>query len=69
MVEILEKTKPLIDVFSSLDASNPIVVAGIPAYNEEKTIARVVLDAQKFASMVVVCDDGSTDLTAQIAER
>ena len=42
---------------------------GIPAYNEEKTIARVVLGAQKHADIVIVCDDGSTDLTAEIAER
>jgi len=46
-----------------------LVVAGIPAYNEEKTIARVVLGAQKHAHVVVVCDDGSTDLTGEIAER
>jgi glycosyltransferase involved in cell wall biosynthesis len=45
------------------------VVVGIPAYNEESSIARVVLDAQKFADAVVVCDDGSVDLTAKIAER
>ena len=47
----------------------PFVVAGIPAYNEEKTIARVVLQAQKYAKRVVVCDDGSKDLTGKIAER
>ena len=47
----------------------PLVVAGMPALNEEKTIARVVLGAQKHAHIVVVCDDGSTDLTGEIAER
>lgn len=46
-----------------------LVVVGIPAFNEEKTIARVVLGAQKHAHVVVVCDDGSTDLTGEIAER
>ncbi len=46
-----------------------VVVAGIPAFNEEKTIARVVLEAQKYADIVVVCDDGSADMTAKIAER
>jgi len=46
----------------------PFIVVGIPAFNEEHTIARVVLEAQKFASKVVVCDDGSTDYTAKIAE-
>ncbi len=46
----------------------PFVVVGIPAFNEEHTIARIVLEAQKFADKVVVCDDGSTDYTAKIAE-
>ena len=47
----------------------PLIVAVIPAYNEEKTIARVVLQAQRFVNKVVVCDDGSRDQTAEIAER
>lgn len=46
----------------------PFIVVGIPAFNEEHSIARVVVDAQKFAGKVVVCDDGSTDYTAKIAE-
>ncbi len=46
-----------------------LVIAGIPAYNEEKTIARVVLSAQKHAHIVIVCDDGSSDLTGEIAGR
>ena len=51
------------------DLQEPLVVVGIPAFNEEKTIARVVLEAQKHAQIVVVCDDGSTDMTGEIAER
>jgi len=51
------------------DLSKPLVVAGIPAFNEELTIAKVVLNAQKYADIVVVCDDGSKDCTAEIAER
>jgi glycosyltransferase involved in cell wall biosynthesis len=46
----------------------PFIVVGIPAFNEEYSIARVVLESQKFADKVVVCDDGSTDYTAKIAE-
>jgi glycosyltransferase involved in cell wall biosynthesis len=46
-----------------------VVVVGIPALNEEKTIARVVLESQRYSNIVVVCDDGSEDLTAEIAER
>ena len=49
--------------------AKPFVVVGVPAFNEERTIARVVLGAQKYADKVVVCDDGSSDLTAEIAER
>ncbi|MGB9774852.1 MAG: glycosyltransferase family 2 protein, partial [Bacteroidota bacterium] len=47
----------------------PFVVAGIPAFNEERTIASVVLKAQRYVDKVVVCDDGSTDMTGEIAER
>jgi glycosyltransferase involved in cell wall biosynthesis len=49
--------------------AKPFIVVGIPAFNEENSIARVVLESQKFADAVVVCDDGSRDLTAKIAER
>jgi cellulose synthase/poly-beta-1,6-N-acetylglucosamine synthase-like glycosyltransferase len=49
--------------------AKPFVVVGIPAFNEEKTIARVVLQAQKYADKVVVCDDGGSDLTGEIAQR
>ena len=54
------------------EASNevkPFVVVGIPAFNEEKSIARVILRSQNYADKVVVCDDGSTDLTPKIAQR
>lgn len=46
-----------------------MIVAGIPAYNEEKTIAKVIMLAQKHVDEVVVCDDGSQDMTAEIAQR
>jgi len=52
-----------------LGKPRPLVVAAIPAFNVEKTIARLVLEAQKFVDVVLVCDDGSTDCTAEIAER
>jgi glycosyltransferase involved in cell wall biosynthesis len=48
--------------------SKPFVIVAIPACNEEKTIAKVVLLAQKHADKVLVCDDGSNDMTAEIAE-
>jgi len=47
----------------------PFIVALIPAYNEEKNIAAILLETEKYVDKIVVCDDGSTDRTAQIAER
>ena len=47
----------------------PRVIVCIPAYNEEKTIAKVIIGAFRFASKVVVCDDGSTDMTSEIASN
>lgn len=41
----------------------------MPAFNEESTIAKVVLGASKHVDSVVVIDDGSGDYTATIAER
>ncbi len=67
MVEI-EQTRKLLKNLG-VEKSGLLVVAGIPAYNEERTIARVVLEAQRYANVVVVCDDGSDDLTGEIAER
>ena len=49
-------------------SKKPLVVACVPAFNEEKTIAKVVLLAQKHVDKVVVCDDGSSDLTGEIAK-
>jgi glycosyltransferase involved in cell wall biosynthesis len=51
------------------EEARPFVVVGIPAFNEEKSIARVILQSQNYADKVVVCDDGSTDLTPLIAQR
>jgi hypothetical protein len=68
LVEI-EQTRKLVNEVVVGGTSNLLVVAGIPAFNEAKTIAQVVLAAQKYANIVVVCDDGSSDLTGEIAER
>jgi glycosyltransferase involved in cell wall biosynthesis len=52
-----------------MSSHKPFVVACIPAYNEEKTIAKVLLKTKKYVDKVIVCDDdGSTDMTAEIAE-
>ena len=41
---------------------------GIPAYNEEKNIAKIIVNSKKIADQILVCDDGSTDSTTAIAE-
>jgi glycosyltransferase involved in cell wall biosynthesis len=51
------------------DIAKNLVVVGIPAFNEENSIAKVILQAQKHADIVIVCDDGSADMTGEIAER
>ena len=45
------------------------VVIGIPAFNEEKNIAKIIVKLQKVADVIIVCNDGSTDLTREIAEK
>ena len=50
-------------------STRPFIVACIPAYNEEKTIAKVIIKAMKHVDKVIVCDDGSADMTGEIAER
>jgi len=52
----------------TIKSSNPYVVACIPAFNEEASIGGVVVRAKKYVDRVVVCDDGSGDLTGEIAE-
>ena len=47
----------------------PSVIAGIPAYNEEKNIAQMVLKAGCHVGKVLVCDDGSKDTTRVLAKQ
>ena len=44
-------------------------VIGIPAFNEEKNIAGILIKLKKISQNIIVCDDGSNDLTAKIAEE
>jgi len=45
------------------------ITVGIPAFNEEKNIASIIQKLSKVADTVIVCNDGSTDNTAKIAEK
>jgi len=69
--------KPIFAIFISLTGLFSIpgfdfvpltTAAAIPAFNEEKTIAKIIIRAKGQVDMVVVVDDGSQDDTAQIAE-
>ena len=44
------------------------ITVGIPAFNEEKNIASIISRLKDFTDSIVVCDDGSSDMTAKIAE-
>jgi len=45
------------------------ITVGIPAYNEEKNIASIIVKLKKIAQKIIVCNDGSTDLTGEIAQK
>ncbi|HDI31777.1 MAG TPA: glycosyltransferase family 2 protein [Thermofilum sp.] len=45
------------------------VIAVIPAFNEENTIARVIVSTKRYVDEIIVVDDGSKDLTKDIAEE
>ena len=44
------------------------ITVGIPAFNEEKNIASIISRLKVFTDSIIVCDDGSSDMTAKIAE-
>ncbi len=45
------------------------IVIGIPAFNEEKNIAVILVQLKNISQHIIVCDDGSKDLTSKIAEE
>jgi len=47
----------------------PLIVAAIPAFNEEQTIAKIVARASNHVQRILVVDDGSEDDTSLIAEK
>lgn len=42
---------------------------GLPAYNEEKNIGKIISELQKKVGIVIVCNDGSNDKTGDIAKK
>ena len=45
------------------------ITVGIPAFNEEKNIAKIIVKLQEIADTIIVCNDGSRDLTGEISEK
>ena len=45
------------------------IIIGIPAFNEEKNIESVITDLKKITDKIIVCNDGSTDLTSKISKE
>jgi len=43
------------------------VAIGIPAFNEEKNIAAIITKLKKESYEIIICDDGSSDLTGEIS--
>ena len=50
------------------ESSSPGVTVLLPAFNEEVSIGSVVLLTKKYATRVLVIDDGSSDRTTEIAK-
>lgn len=42
---------------------------GIPAFNEEKNIGSIIIKLQQKYENILVCDDGSSDMTSQISRK
>ena len=45
------------------------ITIGIPAYNEEKNIAAIITKLKKITDSIIVCDDGSSDMTTEISKN
>ena len=45
------------------------IIIGIPAFNEEKNIASIITKLMNITDTIIVCNDGSSDLTSEIAEK
>ena len=55
--------------YQGSSVTRALIVALIPAYNEERFIGSLVLSVQEYVDQVVVVDDGSSDRTAEIAQK
>lgn len=59
---------PSVQHLPQTDRQSGLVIALIPAFNEERFIGSMVLAARAYVDYVIVVDDGSADQTQAIAE-
>ena len=45
------------------------ITIGIPAYNEEKQLPKILPKLMEITDSIIICDDGSTDRTSTIAKK
>jgi glycosyltransferase involved in cell wall biosynthesis len=45
------------------------IVVGIPAFNEEENIGKIIAKLKKITNEIIICNDNSTDSTKEIAEQ
>jgi glycosyltransferase involved in cell wall biosynthesis len=45
------------------------ITIGLPAYNEEEKIGKIISELQELNYSIIVCNDGSSDQTGAIAEK
>ena len=63
----MASTNSLHEVDSASYNQNKRILICIPAHNESKNVANIVQKASKYASEVIVYDDGSNDDTSEVA--
>jgi dolichol-phosphate mannosyltransferase len=49
-----------------LPCEHPRILVGIPVYNEQRSVRKVLDEVRRFASEILVIDDGSTDSTPML---
>jgi glycosyltransferase involved in cell wall biosynthesis len=68
MVAVRRTTGEMTDIRAGLEPRSKRVLVAIPCLNEERNIGSLVIQAKRWASEVIVVDDGSHDETSLIAE-
>ncbi len=53
-------------VIETVRSTSPRVLVGIPVYNEERYVEKVLAEVGRYADEVLVIDDGSTDATPML---